>query len=462
MTWGHAFTKDVIKEFSKDEDRKQECEMNVYRPDLFKSIEDPIIVDEDNLNQLNSYRPGGVDELPPDTLDRQDELQMFLDLINRLTEKEKTGWTDKDVEVPLNEYVLDHLTLPFRYPGRKNRSSILMHSFSNQTGKGTLFETVRRGLGKDNCIVITPENAIRREKSFLPHQLVLIDEIFIDGDDKKKQSVLNVLKPLMTAEIHDCRPLFKESRQIYSTCNFMLFTNHKDAIAIEKKDARYTCIDVNKTREEMGGSSFFDQYWYKALLKGTLSNVVKYFLTRRDLSKTFDPAGVSLSTKFKEVMAKHGGHPIFTDVQSDIKAKEEPFRNDVISIHEVDNYKKEKGKKSSLNELADAFSKLGCQKLGEVKHKLSRKTPTFYIVRNYDFYKDKSKHEIVNKYFLPIECKQDSISSEFFNMTAHEVSEVRSHIKEVEAYEDFLDPNEPEVIKIDEVTDIPDEIKKRS
>ena len=70
--------------------------------------------------------------------------------------------------------------------------------------------------------------------------------------------------------------------------------------------------------------------------------------------------------------------------------------------------------------------------------------------------------EIVNKYFLPIECKQDSISSEFFNMTAHEVSEVRSHIKEVEAYEDFLDPNEPEVIKIDEVTDIPDEIKKRS
>ena len=47
-------------------------------------------------------------------------------------------------------------------------------------------------------------------------------------------------------------------------------------------------------------------------------------------------------------------------------------------------------------------------------------------------------------------------------MTAHEVSEVRSHIKEVEAYEDFLDPNEPEVIKIDEVTDIPDEIKKRS
>ena len=47
------FDKDVIKEFSKDEERKQEVEMGVYRPDLYKTKDDPIVIDEDGLPQLN-------------------------------------------------------------------------------------------------------------------------------------------------------------------------------------------------------------------------------------------------------------------------------------------------------------------------------------------------------------------------------------------------------------------------
>ena len=458
---GHLFDRDVIKEFSQDENRKQEVEMGVYRPDLFKSIQEPIIVDEDNLKQLNIYRPGGPKGLPADTLDRQDELKLFLELIKKLTEKEKIGWTDKGDEYPLNEYLLDHLTMPFKFPGEKVRSAILMHSLKNQIGKSTVFETVEQGLGKDNCIVITPENACRREKAFLQNQLVLIDELLIDGDYKKKQSVLNTLKPLMASEKHDCRPLFKESRQIYSTCNFMCFTNHEDAIAIEEHDARYTCIDVNKDREEMGGSKFFSKIWTpQGQIRGTIVPVVKHFLTHRDLTPGFDPKAPSLNTNFIKVMYERGGHPLFTEVKSDIAQKEEPFRNPIVSISEAHKYyKKEKGTKGSLNELADALHKLGCVRLGECKHRRSRKAPILWAVRAFDFFKGKSNAEIANDYWLPIELKSDGISSEAYNMSAHETSEVRKHLEEVEAYEDFIDPD---IIQVDEVTDIPGEIKKRS
>ena len=50
------------------------------------------------------------------------------------------------------------------------------------------------------------------------------DEIKLDGDWHKKISTLNVMKPLMTNTDFRMRPLFHNWKDIYSTCNFMLFT----------------------------------------------------------------------------------------------------------------------------------------------------------------------------------------------------------------------------------------------
>jgi hypothetical protein len=429
---GHLFDKDVIKEFSKDDKRKQEVETGVYRPDLWKGTEDPIVIDEDELPQLNIYRPGGPKGIPADTLDTKKELKMFKELVWKLTEKEKSGWNQKEVEIPLYDYVMDHLSMPFQCRGEKVRSALLWHSEYNQLGKSTVFEILERGLGKNNCIVITPENACRREKAFLQKQLVLIDEILIDGDYKKKKSVLNVLKPLMASEKHDCRPLFKESRQVYSTCNFMLSTNHKEAVAITEHDARYTCIDVNKTREEMGGDKFFKPLW-KALKTGTLIPVVKHYLETREMSDNFYPEGVSLKTNFIKVMAEHGGHPIFTSIKNDIAQREEPFRFPIVSISEAHDYYSKKGIKGSLNELADALKRMGSVRLGECNHKPSGKSPILYVVRDFEFFKTKNNSEIARDYWLPIDVtdreKFNLDGSIKYNMDTFDVNYVRGHLQ---------------------------------
>ena len=446
---GHLFDKDVIKEFSNDEERKQEVETGVYRPDLFNGKDDPIIIDEDELPQLNIYRPGGPEGIPADTEETKKELQMFKDLVWKLTEKEKSGWTDKKVELPLYDYVMDHLTMPFKYRGEKVRSTILLHSEFNQLGKSTVFEVVQRGLGKNNCIVITPENACRREKAFLQKQLVLIDEILIDGDYKKKKSVLNVLKPLMTADKHDCRPLFKESRQVYSTCNFMLSTNHKEAVAITEHDARYTCIDVNKTREEMGGDKFFRPLW-KALKLGTLVPVVKHYLENRELSETFDPAGISLKTNFIKVMAEHGGHPIFTSIKTDIAQREEPFRYPIVSISEAHDFYGKKGTKGSLNELADALKRMKCVRLGECSHKPSGKAPILYVVRDFDFFKPKDKSEIARDFWLPIDVsnreKVGLDGSTKYDMSKFDVINVKTSLKKLNP--DYIPEGEKRILNL--------------
>ncbi len=86
--------------------------------------------------------------------------------------------------------------------------------------KSALFEIIRQSLGSKNCTIIKPDNAIARELSFIENQLVFVDEIKIDGNIEEKKSILNRLKPLITQELHDSRPLFKEWRQVFSNNMF--------------------------------------------------------------------------------------------------------------------------------------------------------------------------------------------------------------------------------------------------
>ena len=433
------------KNYSKlEEDKKQMVEHGVYRPDLY----DPnnlIIKSPEGLNYVNIYLPSKVEAFEPQNMQQQEELQMFINLVNNLTEKEGTGIDAKGREIPLNEYVLDTLSLNFQHPGVKNRSAVLIHSEEKQLGKGSLFETVRAALGHDNCTIITPENAIAREKSFIENQLVLIDEILIDGDYKKKVGVLNTLKPLMTNELHDCRPLFKDWRRVHSTCNYFLFTNHKNAIAIETNDARYTPIDVNKTREEMGGDEWFRNTYWKAFKQGTLINVVKHFLSTRTISSTFDPSSISLKTKFLKEMARAGGHPMFPECERLMKERSKPFDQSLLAFGDAFKYlKKEEGVKGHSTEFEKVLLKLGCIRVGEAKHKRSRKKVTLYITRNQDFFLDKSKAQMVNDYWLPTDYHLHDKGQ--FQFTPGEIDIVLRSQKEIDAYEDFLENNNDGVL----------------
>tara|TARA_R110002110_G_scaffold9580_4_gene47109 strand:- start:1644 stop:4103 length:2460 start_codon:yes stop_codon:yes gene_type:complete len=439
VTYGHIWggkIADVLTNFVAYKEA-QLVEKTVYRPDLFRNIEDPIVKDEKELLQLNNYRPSELVATPPNTPEVKQHIENFKELIKKLTEKEGTGIDSKGKEVKLYDYVLDHLAMPFQQRGNKTRSAVLMHSKEYQVGKGTVFSIIQEALGKDNCTVVSPTEAIDKAKGFLEHQLVLIDEIKLDGDFKKKISTLNVMKPLMTNEFHRMRPLFKNWKDIYSTCSFMLFTNHKDALAVDINEARYTMIDVNKTREEMGGDEFFNLFWTPEgkLIEGVVG-AVKWFLLNREISEKFNPKSVSLKTKFLEVMSKAGGHPLLNDIEPLYKERATPFYETVVSIQEAfDNLKLHHKIPGRINDFSDVLKKLGCERVGEVKHKRTGKHPTYYLLRNQDFFCDKTMSAIANKYWLPIGSNSEKMPQEW-NLSTGDLNEIKDGLKEIEDYED--------------------------
>ena len=435
VTYGHIFggrISDVIKNFVAF-DEAQLVEQSVYRPDLFKSIDDPIIKDEKGLLQLNIYRPSDVE-----AIENKDHIENFKTLMRRLTENEGTGSDSKGKEVDLYEYVLDHLSMPFQQPGNKVRSAILFHSSEYQVGKNTFFSIVQQALSKDNCAVINPIEAIDKAKGFLEHQLVLIDEIKLDGDFKKKISTLNNMKPMMTNEDHRIRPLFHNWKDIYSTCCFMLFTNHKDALAVDINEARYTMIDIGKTRDQIGGDEFFSLFWTSEgkLIDGVVE-AVKWFLTNRQITIGFNPKTISLKTKFLETMSEEGGHPMLKDIKPLFNERATPFHQSVISIQDAFDWLKTNKKiPGRINDLADVLTKLGCERVGEVKHKRTGRKPTMWILRNHDFFCDKSMSSICNEYWMPTE---EATLAPIWNMSMGDISIVNDKLKELDGYEEFFE-----------------------
>lgn len=439
VRYGGNFNKDFVKEFSRYPER-QEVEISCYRPDLYIP-NNPIIIDEEDLPQLNCFRPGKLEALPPDTLQRGNELSYFKKLIDNLTKFEKVGWDSKNEEFDLYTYVLDHFSTILQFPGLKIRRALLFHSFAKQIGKTMLARIMIKILGRDNGTIIKPENAISRENSFIENQYVCIDEIKIDGNIEEKKSIMNKLKPLMTDELHDCRPLFKDWRRVFATTSFQLNTNFSDAMALDSNEARYTCIDIPVSRNELGGDEFFTKQLYSSFRHGTLANVVKHFLMNRTISPKFNPAGPCLNTNFLKKMVKDGGHPMLTEVESLFKERAKPFNQSVIAINEVWEWlKRNKGIKGKLNEFHSALKGLGCERVGEIKHKRSGKKPVYYIIRNHDFFCDKLKTDIANKYWLPIgrEDAQGNISYSDWNLSSlGDVGFIKNALQEIDSYEQF-------------------------
>lgn len=143
-------------------------------------------------------------------------------------------------EEPYRRTVTDYFASLVQIPGKKIRWAILIQSVEG-AGKTYLAEVAKAVLGSEHVKIISGDSIKSgyNEWSF-GHQVVVLEEVRVAGTNKYE--VMNALKPLITNDFVSVNQKFRDQREVRNISNYLLFSNHHDALALQPGDRRYFVV----------------------------------------------------------------------------------------------------------------------------------------------------------------------------------------------------------------------------
>lgn len=136
--------------------------------------------------------------------------------------------------------LLDFMAYMVQFPGSKIRWAVLIQS-AEGAGKTFLSKVMQAVLGFEHVKILS-DGAIKsgyNEWAF-GHQLIAVEEIYVGGANK--YAVMNALKGNITNDDLPIQEKFRNTRQVENITNYMLFSNHHDALALTPNDRRYFVV----------------------------------------------------------------------------------------------------------------------------------------------------------------------------------------------------------------------------
>src|SRR6185369_13812264 len=133
--------------------------------------------------------------------------------------------------------LIDFMAYIVQFPGHKIRWAVLIQG-AEGAGKTYLAEVMRAVLGKRHVKLAdgTTISSGWNEWTF-GYQLVVIEEVRVVGTNR--YDIMNRLKPWITNDGITINEKFESSRDVSNITNYILFSNHQDALALTANDRRY-------------------------------------------------------------------------------------------------------------------------------------------------------------------------------------------------------------------------------
>ena len=368
-TYARLFKKGTATAFIKKNAKRVVVEDWIYEPKKYDPNKKIITFDEKLY--LNAYYPN---TLKPE----EGNIKLWDQLLNHI-------FTDT---MKYKEHFLDWVAYQLQNPGEKIRYACILHSKNFQLGKGSIWRALKECFGFHNVCEIDVKQALDKSKSYLVNsQLVLIDEMQSAGSFGEKIELLNHLKRIITEENIGSRFLYVDYKMIKSCTNYLLFTNHKDALSLPPNDVRYW---VYMSEQPRLSNAFYKEY-HKWLDAGGAKYIL-HSLLERDITSEFEPKGVAPETPFKIEMSKAGSHPLTKLLRQMLEENDEPFTEgvEIVSSMQIFNYFKHHNllARSKINDVANALEAVGARPLGQcrvmIKGKLTR--PSLYVIREHEKY----------------------------------------------------------------------------
>lgn len=226
--------------------------------------------------------------------------------------------------------LIDFMAYQVQFPGRKIRWAILIQSVEG-AGKTYLAEVMKATLGSEHVETISGE-AIKsgyNQWSF-GHQLVVLEEVRVAGTNRHE--IMNALKPLITNDDISINQKFRDMRTVNNISNYMLFSNHHDALALTPGDRRYFVIKSplqHKAQVLALGENYFPPLY--AMLRDN-PGAMRAWLDQWEISPDFRANGHAPRTKYVQELINDSANDLTSAVRRLLLEADYPLiQYDIVS-----------------------------------------------------------------------------------------------------------------------------------
>lgn len=251
-----------------------------YLPGEGKSVE------VDGVNCYNTY----IDRSPPRSKEKFDYV------------KEKI---ENHIRVLLSDereqnILLDYLAFVVQNPGKKIKWTILLQG-AQGCGKTLIGNLIGAALGPGTTWPVDNEQLESPFTSWAENKLfIVMEEVHVSGSNRFK--IMGKLKPFLTNAVIPINRKNKPEYTVPNIANYLLLSNHRNAIALENTDRRY-CILLSRIQTEEQvlsiNQAHFDIMF--DLIDKYPGTIREYFMTRQ-LNKKFNPNSRAPFTTHKKLM----------------------------------------------------------------------------------------------------------------------------------------------------------------
>jgi hypothetical protein len=227
--------------------------------------------------------------------------------------------------------ILDFMAYLVQHPGSKIRWAILLQG-AEGCGKTFLAEAMKAVLG-DEHVRMVGDQALRGTWNDWAYgaQLTALEEVRVAGHNRYE--VMNALKPLITNDVISINQRFRDSRNVQNITNYILFTNHHDALALSSGDRRYfvvkSPIQTKAQVVRLNRNNYFDRM--HSMLEDNASGL-RSFLETYDISPSFPVNGPAPITTYLTQLVNDASSDLSVAVSTALEDAGHPLlRRDFLS-----------------------------------------------------------------------------------------------------------------------------------
>lgn len=210
--------------------------------------------------------------------------------------------TNLIAEKEYRRILIDFMAYMVQFPGRKIRWSPMIQG-AEGCGKTLLAEMQKAVHGKEHVKTIDGTAVLGGWNDWaFGYQLVVLEEVRVQGTNR--YDIMNRLKPWITNEDIPINEKFRSSRDVRNITNYMLFSNHHDALALTPNDRRYFVIKsaLQSKRQVLDlGPRYFENLF--GMLRD-MPGALRAFFLNWEISPDFRPDGHAPSTKYVEELVQ--------------------------------------------------------------------------------------------------------------------------------------------------------------